>query len=313
MNKETISNILKVSGIEAEAMIYPVLDQEEFILGNGSRVWYFKDISGREMVTKEYPSWVKSEDISWIHEYMNILAQNGFPLAKAIGSPILNAKQYYGIYEYAKGELFDRSNEQHIRSMASKLRQLHDLSVDIKIQGTRNWPAVFGYKADINLLRDFDSENNTALLVPAWSWSNLLMQDKKPVVMPIHGDFRGSNMRFNQDGVSKVFDFGNSRNDFPEVDLAIALRDISDGLGINQAVFLEIYKNSGNGKVLVNPEIICASNLVLSIQECLYLQKELKKNPREKLRHALTVEVEYLGTVLTNIPQQVSILQEALL
>ena len=164
MNKEMLSGILNTSGIRTEGVCGPTSDYEGFARGNGSNIWYFKDLGGSEMVIKEYPHWVGKDDILWIHEYMRRLSQKGFPLAKAVVEPVQKEDHYFGIYEFANGSLFDKKNVLHIISMAATLRKLHDFSRDIKIQGTRNWPTVYGYQPPSELLVNFDLENGKALL-----------------------------------------------------------------------------------------------------------------------------------------------------
>lgn len=309
MNKEILIEVLNESGVRIEETAGLTFSHEGLASGNGSNVWYFKDHSGSGMIIKEYPLWVDNGDISWIHEYMKQLAQKEFPLAKAIGKPVLKDGHYYALYEYADGLQFDRENDLHSISVAQTLRKLHDISRNIKIFGSRNWPHIHGYRPTQDLLTGFDLENRGTHLKVVWDKADNLLRGKSVFVMPIHGDFRRDNMRFDQTGVTKVFDFGNSRNDYAEVDLAITLRDISNP-NANCGAFLRAYRDSGVGSSTIIPEAICASSLILSIQECLYLWREIGKNQSVDLEKALARESEYLESQLGDLPQQLSNFRE---
>lgn len=309
MNKEILADVLKRSGVKSEGLAESTSSQEGFTPGNGSNIWYFEDLSGTKLVIKEYPTWVGNNDISWIHGYMRQLAQKGFPLAKAISEPTQKNGHYYGVYEYASGSSFNRENKIHTSSIAQTLRKLYDSSRDIKIPGCRNWPTVCGYQPSPDRLTSFDSAHGEELLGKAWKIASTLLQGRDVSAMPIHGDFRRENIRFDQSGITKVFDFGNSRNDYAEVDLAITLRDVDD-MAIDPKDFLKTYRDSGVSKVNIVPETIYASGLVLSIQECLYLWKESSQNPSTELKNALSRETEYLKSQLAVLPQRLSLYKE---
>lgn len=308
MNKETLAEVLNRTGIQTGEIDVSTLSPDGFIPGNRSNVWYFKHL-GSEVVVKEYPDWVNSEDITWIHGYMRELDQKGFPLTKVIGSAVQKDDHYYGVYEYTSGSSFNKDNINHTSSLAKTLRKLYDLSRDIKIPGCRNWPTVYGYQPNVDRLASFDSYYGKELLEPTWKIAGSLLQDRTVSVMPIHGDFRRDNIRFDQSGITKVFDFGNSRNDYAEVDLAITLRDV-DNLAIDPKDFLKTYRDSGAGKANIVPEAICASGLVLSIQECLYLWKESLQNPSTELKNALSRETEHLKFQFAVLPQKLSLYKE---
>lgn len=310
MNKEILSEVLNGSGIRSVRLTEPISSHEGFSPGNGSTVWYIKEHSGTELVIKEYPAWVGNNDISWIHEYMRQLAQKGFPLAKAIGEPAQKDGHYYAVYEYAAGLRFNSEGNSHVISIAQNLRRLHDLSRDIKIPGFRNWPTVSGYQPTQNKLVSFDSNNGGKLLESSWKMASNLLQDKNIPIMPIHGDFRRVNIRFDQSGVAKVFDFGNSRNDYLEADLAITLRDVAGNSRISIGDFLKIYRDFGVGKPEVTPEAICASSLILPIQECLYLWKECLQNSSLELENALSKETKHLESQLSALPKTISLYKE---
>lgn len=309
MNKEILADVLKGSGVKSEELAELTPSQEGFTPGNGSNIWYLEDLSGTRLVIKEYPTWVGNNDISWIHEYMRQLAQKGFPLAKAIGGPTQKNGHYYGIYEYTFGS-FNRENKTHALSMAQTLRKLYDSSKDIKIPGCRNWPTVCGYQPNPDRLASFDSDHGVGLLGNAWKIASTLLQGRYASAMPIHGDFRRDNIAFGQSGVTKVFDFGNSRNDYAEVDLAIALRDIADDPDIGMDNFLKIYRDSSVSKVRIIPEVISASSLILPIQECLYLWKESSQSPSGELKNALSREMKNLEYQLAVLSQRLSLYRE---
>jgi Ser/Thr protein kinase RdoA (MazF antagonist) len=240
---------------------------------------------------------------------MRQLAQKGFPLAKVIGEPAQKDGHYYAVYEYAVGLRFNSESNLHVISMAQNLRRLHDSSRGIKIPGFRNWPTVYGYQPDIDRLALFDSDHGEEFLKPTWKIASALLQNRDVSVIPIHGDFRRDNIRFDQSGVTRVFDFGNSRNDYGEVDLAVTLRDIDD-VAIDPKDFLKTYRDSGVGKASIVPEAICASSLVLSIQECLYLWRVGSQNPSTELKNALLRETKHLESQLAVLPQRLSLYGE---
>ncbi|HKC04439.1 MAG TPA: aminoglycoside phosphotransferase family protein [Patescibacteria group bacterium] len=310
MNKEVITEVLGRTGVQIEHFDVSALNPEDFTPGNRSNVWYFKDYLGLEMVLKEYPTWVDSGDVSWIHKYMIQLSQVGFPLTRVIGEAVQKDNHYYGIYEFAHGSFFDKENQSHSTSLARTLRRLHDLSQNIKISGSRNWPTIYKYEPNQQKLVLFDIYNDGKLLEPAWRTAKSLLQNKTVSVIPIHGDFRRDNIRFDQSGVTRVFDFGNSRNDYAEVDLAITLRDVAGNTKVTQRELLKTYRDSGTSKVDIVPEAICASSLILSIQECLYLWKENSQNPSMELRTGLAREIQHLESQITVIPQNLSLYKE---
>ena len=310
MNKEIIAEVLRDVDIKIENLSITTLNPKAFIPGNRSNIWYFKDCLGSELVVKEYPTWIDGGDISWIHKYMYQLSQVGFPLTKVIGDAVQKDGRYYGIYEFAHGSFFDKENQMHPTSLAQTLRSLHDLGNNIKIPGSRNWPTIYRYEPNRETITSFASDNRSKLLEPAWKLANSLLENKVVPVIPIHGDFRRDNIRFNQSGVASVFDFGNSRNDYTEVDLAITLRDLTNNAGINPKEFLKIYRDSGVGKVKIVPEAICASSLILPIQECLYLWKENSQNPSIELDKALTKEINHLESQLSSISQNLQTYRE---
>jgi len=309
MNKEIMTEILDRTGIQTGKIDVSTLNPENSIPGNRSNVWYFKDYSGSVMVIKEYPGWVSGEDITWIHEYMRQLDQKGFPLTKVVGNAVQKDNHYYGVYEYASGSFFNKDNTTHTPSLAQTLRKLYDSSRDIKISGRRNWPTVYGYRPKPDRMASFDSDYGKELLEPTWKIVSALLKGWDISVMPIHGDFRRDNLRFDQSGVTKVFDFGNSRNDYAEVDLAITLRDVDDA-AIDQKDFLKTYRDIGTGKANIVPEAVCASGLVLSIQECLYLWKENLQIPSTELKISLLKETEHLKSQLAVLPQRLSLYKE---
>jgi len=299
MNREIFSGLLAKSGLKHSEDKLPSLNSN-IDDGNKSRVWYFSDESGQRWVIKQYPEWVAETDISWIHNYMFKLAQKGFPLAEAKGEPLSLNKNFYAVYSFADGTQYDPLNKSHFVDMAEKLGLLHNLSHNMKIDGCRNWPVVAGftYRGDNRFLTD------------AWNISSKLLQNYNGVIMPIHGDFRKDNIRFSQSGISKVFDFGNARNDYPEVDLAISLRDVSSGLVTSdwvntQSEFLKIYKNFVNGTPRILPDSICGSGLVLAVQENSYLLHELSAGRGdERVKNALADESNYLEFLLANLSTQ---------
>lgn len=274
--------------------------------GNKSKVWYFQDREGQKWVVKQYPEWVHATDITWIHSYMNKLSQKGFPLAKHVGKAVEYNKQFYAIYSFAEGTRFDPLNKSHFVDMALKLGQLHILSQDIIVYGNRNWPVVAG----------FEYRGNHESLVYAWNIASKLLQGTdEGIVMPIHGDYRKDNVRFNQNGVSSVFDFGNARNDYPEVDLAIALKDItgkaeSPDLLEKQREFLQVYKDSNMELPRISPNLICASGIILGIQEISYLHSEVSTNNDQGINNLLTRESRHLESLLTNLDGHLSLYRE---
>jgi hypothetical protein len=263
--------------------------------GNSSHVWIAADKEGQKHVIKQYPEWVHEKDILIIHQYMNELFQRGFPLAEPIGKHLQFNNHFYAVYSFADGTGYDSSNPSHLADMALKFRMLHDLSQNIKIDGQRNWPVVTG----------FAYTGNNEFLMDAWKVASELLQKGKGFVMPIHGDFRSDNMRFNGNGITKVFDFGNARNDYPEVDLAITLRGIggesdSPKLFKLQENFLQIYRDSGTEMPKITPNLICASSIILAIQENSYLLRKYSRSQEGEIKNSLQRETDYLDFLLRN-------------
>jgi len=265
------------------------------IKGNGSKIWYFANKENQKAVIKQYPEWVNEMDVSWIHSYMKELTQKGFPLTEHIGEAIQFNQCFYAIYSFAEGTKYDSSNNLHFVDMARKLRDMHDLSLNIKIDGPRNWPIVSGFK--------YRGDNN--FLMEAWEKASKLFQSSNSIVGPIHGDFRKENIRFNQTGITKIFDFGNARNDYLEADLATTLRNIGDLE--EQRKFLLIYRDSSNSKIKIQPTVICASAITLAIQENAYLLKESLKGNNKNLNKILEKESSYLKFLLNSVNLQLSI------
>lgn len=289
--------------------------KDGFVLGNESNVWYFKDASGAEKVIKKYPSWVKVEDITWIHNYMDYLARQNYPLVNSFGESVTDGSNYFAVYEYAKGSRFDRQNIVHASDMAVKLRLLHDLGRQTSIPGRRNWPTVFGYRADTEVLEQIDFEQDDNLLKTSWTTSQALLGAHELKVIPIHGDFRGDNMRFGPKGILKVFDFGNSRNDYAETDVAIALRDLSKDVNNSEVLgfqerFVEKYNSSGLGMIKFSAEGFCHAELILSIQECIYLWLQAKKTNDVSSMTNFKSEYDYLRVLLCLIPKQLWVLEK---
>lgn len=299
MSKEIFSDLLTKAHTISGWVEFP---SPESIEGNKSRIWYFADKDGQKCVIKQYPEWVNEKDILWIHSYMSKLFQKGFPLAESLAEPLQFDKHFYAVYSFADGTKYDPLNKFHFVDMALKLGQLHSLSQNIKIGGNRNWPVVAGY----------NYQDGNEFLTYAWKVASGLLQNSNGSIMPIHGDFRKDNIRFNQNGISKIFDFGNARNDYPEVDLATTLRDVAGELDLSnwlksQSEFLQIYKNSNAREVKILPDLICASNLILAIQENSYLIHEYSENKGEGIKNALEKESVYLSFLLKNLDTQLSL------
>ena len=290
MNKEVLNLLSGKGGIDTK---FQVINPAATIDGNASHIWTVDDQDGQRRVIKQYPDWVHENDIEMIHQYMGQLLQNGFPLAELVGKPVWFDGNFYAVYAYADGMGYDPLNPAHLADMAQKLRMLHDLSQSIKIDGQRNWPTVSG----------FVYAGSVELLSNAWNVASELMINTNRHTVPIHGDFRKINIRFNENGINRVFDFGNARNDYPEVDLAITLRDIGEGSVepdsfALQGRFLRIFKDSGIEAPKILPDYIYASSIVITIQESSYLFQRYSRNHENVTKLLLQRETEYLTFLL---------------
>ncbi len=305
MNTEMFLNLVIQNDINCSKDNVAFVDSDG-MTGNKSKIWYFKDNNDNNWIIKQYPEWVKETDIKWIHKYMKELSLKGFPLVSTVNRHQQFENHIYSIYSQADGIQYDPENRSHLASMASELSHLHSLSQDIKIVGNRNWPTVAG----------FAYEGDNKLLSQSWDIASKLLKLDDNIVMPIHGDFRKDNIRFNGNGVSKVFDFGNARNDYPEVDLAITLRDITSDVSEpsdylqTQRKFLLIYRDSNKELPKISPQMICASAIILSIQENSYLLKESLGNDDQALKLAVEKETNHLNFLLDNLVTHLSLYQD---
>ena len=305
MNTEMFLNLVIQNDINCSKDNVAFVDSDD-ITGNKSKIWHFKDNNDNNWVIKQYPEWVKETDIKWIHKYMKELSKKGFPLINITNRHLSFENHIYSIYSHADGTHYDPKNKAHLISMASELSHLHSLSRDIKIEGDRNWPTVTG----------FVYEGDNKLLSQSWDIASKLLKLDDNIVMPIHGDFRQDNIRFNGNGVSKVFDFGNARNDYPEVDLAITLRGIASDVSEpsdylqTQRKFLLIYRDLNKELPKISPQMICASAIILSIQENSYLLKESLGNDDQTLKLAVEKETSRLNFLLDNLVTHLSFYQD---
>ncbi len=275
-------------------------------VGNKSKIWYFNDDSENKWVIKKYPEWVKEADIVWIHKYMRELSQKGFPLVEIKDKYLSFDNHIYSIYSFAGEMHYDFKNKSHLTNMASELSHLHRLSQDIKVEGSRNWPTVAGYIY----------QGKSEALNQSWNIASKLLKQSTSIIMPIHGDYRKDNIRFNANGVMKVFDFGNARSDYPEVDLAITLRDVigdisksQDYLEIQKGFLLE-YRNSNRNLPKISPQMICASAIILAIQESSYLIKESLKSESYELKFTIKKETMHLDFLLDNLDTHLTLYQD---
>ena len=301
MNKEIFSDLLAKSSIKNIGGDLPSSNPDSAD-GNKSMVWYFNDKVGQKWVIKQYPEWINEADISWIHNYMGELTQRQFPIAGFEGIPLQFDRRFYAIYSYAHGHRYNSENQAHLIDMSLKLGELHSLSKNIKINGSRNWPVVANFKY----------QGNNKFLTHVWQVAAGLLENNTNTLMPIHGDFRKDNIRFNDNGISKIFDFGNARNDYPEVDLAITLRDISQGLQLSdllniQSEFLQIYSNLGTRLPRIYPNLIFASAVILGIQESTYLLGDYSKNKNKKTKTSIDNEIKNLNFLLQNFTEYTSL------
>lgn len=296
MNKELLELLLEKGKVDLGFQDINLTTVSE---GNSPHVWIATDKEGQKIVIKQYPEWVREKDILFIHNYMGELSQSGFPLVEIIGKPLQFDKHFYAVYSFADGAKYDPLNHSHLVDMARKLRMLNDLSQNIRIDGQRNWPVVSG----------FNYTGGDAFLTDAWKVASELLQNSKGVIMPIHGDFRKDNIRFNGNGITKILDFGNARNDYPEVDLAISLRDVggepsSPDLFKIQEEFLQIYRNSNTVRPQIIPNLICASSIILTIQENSYLLRKYSRGQEDGIKNLLHRETDYLKFLLRNKDRQ---------
>lgn len=295
MNKEIFSEILLNAGINLGIYEIPHsnIDKSE---GNKSRIWYFGNEREPKWVIKQYPQWIQHSDLAWIHNYMTKLSQNKFPVVEVVGEPVQYDDNLYAIYSYAGGKRYDFSNRLNFIDMASKLGELHFLGQNLIIDGYRNWPVVAGFKY----------EGDNEFLSKTWNLASELLEETNGDIIPIHGDFRRENIRFDSRGVSKVFDFGNARNDYPEADLAVALKDIGKDKRLGNYIntwndFLRIYRESNNGITRINPNLLSASTIVLSIQEYSYLLSESHKGNIGNIEEMLTAEFRQINFLIDNL------------
>lgn len=320
MNKEAITKLLNLSGIGSVITESPNLNLENASEGNRSEIWPFVDASGTKWIVKRHPFWMDKGDIYWIHSYMSMLEKGGYPVIRNAGD-LEHDGQVYSIYEYAQGALFDANNPSHYMDMARKLAKLHQMSSHYGINGKRHWPTVVGYTANFETIdkKSLGTKFQDVYSLVKTAWEQVsIFNDLEGDIFPIHGDFRSENMRFDQNGITKVFDFGNARNDYPEVDVAITIRDLAGLLGSEsvdktQISFLREYQENRDKQRVLRPELILKSELVLGIQECTYLLKECLQTKTENLMGDLQEEFEHLNFLVSHLTDRQEMFREGLL
>lgn len=295
----------------------------ESSLGNTSKVWSFEDQQDNKWIIKKYPKWSQKEDVFWIHKYMNLLHEKGYPLSMHRGQPVEIDGHMFAVYEYVKGIQFDLNNTKHLKEMAIGLKDLHDFSDDLVIEGMRNWPVVAYFKPDICFLGTLDTsilaneveiKEIKTLIIQAYKTITSIFKLSQKKTTPIHGDYRTKNIKFNSMGISKVFDFGNARNDYLEADITLILSDLHS-VYLNgdwkekQKEFLSIYNEHGHTSKVI-PEFIYGSGLALLTQECTYLIKEYIHTSRRELLTNLEGVISELEFQLINLHFQMNMFQE---
>ena len=318
ISKVLVSASFDVSGIKN--LTYLTLESS---LGNTSKIWSFEDQQDNKWIIKKYPKWSQKEDVFWIHKYMNLLHEKGYPLSIHRGQPVEIDGHMFAVYEYAKGVQFDSNNTKHLREMAIGLKDLHDFSSDLVIEGARNWPVVADFKPDICFLDTFDLgilaneveiKRIKILIIQAYKIITSIFKLSQKKTTPIHGDYRTKNIKFSSMGISKVFDFGNARNDCLEADITLTLNDLhavylNGDWKENQMEFLSIYNEHGHISKVI-PEFIYGSGLTLLTRESIYLIKEYIHTSRRELLADLERVISELEFQLNNLHLQMNMFEE---
>lgn len=321
MNK-VLSNNIEKCGFLIKKRTY-----KNCVFGDVSKVWIVEDRNGQKLVAKEHPRWISRNDLKWINKYLTKLKQENIPVALPLSRYIKTSKGYFAVYQYIQGKSCNIKNNKQIIATGYLLSKIHVLSSQMKIIGQRNWQCVANtkYLKKYNELKEMLMNNSKeSVLMKKYLEKSLgafnigqkmISNIENKQVFPIHGDFHYENIKFLNNVVSGVFDFDNSRNDYPEADLAamvnFLLRNNFSGYQKYVNYFFKGYFRLKN-HIKIIPEYILGSVLILSAEETLYLIKEYNNFRLKTLYLDLVNELKLISFVVDKQSKLLNFFQDAI-
>jgi Ser/Thr protein kinase RdoA (MazF antagonist) len=204
------------------------------VVDAGNSSWRVETEDGRVMVLRRYHERATVADVSYEHAVLAHLAQRGWIVPAAVGSPHEVDGAIYSVTRFVPGASVDVESVEQQRRRGRDLAHLHLALRDLDLGQRPGWRpqhtattvhADIDWETCVQSLRSIDGSLADWAQVAAKSTANELVAvgaaDLQLAV--IHGDFTSWNVHYDDNGqLAGVIDFGLTHLDTRPYELAIA-------------------------------------------------------------------------------------------